>query len=162
TEAMTISKSLTLAGSTTSTTMVKPPASLTSGAEIQVASGTILKLSNIKVSGAGSLTGVADNGGTLTATGITVANFATGISITNKGTATVTQSALTNDGVGIALGAGSTDTSTLTVASDSFASDVTGVRDVQATGSVVATNEWWGSVHGPTTPANPGGNGSKL
>ena len=66
---------------------------MTAGSEIQIASGAVVKVSGITVAGTGGLTGIDDNGGSLAATGVTITRFLTGVSVENKGTATLSQSA---------------------------------------------------------------------
>ncbi len=58
------------------------------------------------------------------------------------------------------VGSSASDTSTVTAEYNDLAGDAVGVRDVQASGSVDATLNWWGSDSGPTTDANPGGTGA--
>ncbi len=161
-EALTLAKGLTLAGSGTAATILQPPSGLTGGPQVEVAGPAVVTISNIAVAGASGLTGIDDNGGTLTATGITISGDAAGISVENKGAVTVTRVALTGDGTGITVGAGASDTSTATLADDSFAGDTTGVRDLQSGGTIAATSDWWGSLHGPSAAGNPGGNGAAV
>ena len=159
-EVLTLAKGLTLVGSGATATILQPPSGMTAGAQVQVAGPAVVAISGSAVAGAGGLTGIDDNGGTLTATGITITGDATGVSVENQGAVTVAHGALTGDGTGITVGAGPSDTSAATLTDDSFTGDTTGIRDLQAGGSIAATSDWWASLHGPSATGNPGGNGA--
>ena len=58
------------------------------------------------------------------------------------------------------MGSSTSDTSTLTANNNNLAGDGAGVWNLQTSGSVDATLNWWGSTSGPTTSANPGGTGA--
>jgi len=160
TEQVAITNSLTLTGAGAAGTTIQAPASLSSGDEVSIAGGDHVSLSGFTVSGTGAATGVGDNGGTITASGVTVTGFSTGVAVGDNGAATITDSAIISDGTGISLGSSAGDTSSATASDDDFSGDATGVASVQSGGSTSATSDWWGSLHGPTTAVNPGGNGA--
>lgn len=160
-EQLTISQSLSLIGAGLSSTTIQPP-SAASGDEIEIAAGAAVALSGITVDPASSLTGIDVNGGSLSASTIAIAGFATGISIENAGAATITDSTVTGATTGIVVGLNAGDTSTLTATNDSFSGDGTGVQNNETTGTLTATDDWWGSATGPTITANPDGQGAAV
>ena len=162
TEQVTISQSLTLNGAGAAVTTIKSPASLAIGsAEITMASGTSVAMSGFTVaSGSTDADGIMDNDATLSATKIEIVGFAAGVRVGNNGAATVTESAFVDNLNGFDVGSSTSDTSTLTAHNNNLAGNETGVANIQASGSVDATLNWWGSTSGPTTSANPGGTGS--
>jgi hypothetical protein len=162
TEQITIAQNLTLNGVAAAGTTIQAPASLTSGDEISIGGGDVVALSGFTVEGAGVSTGVGDNGGTLTASGITVTGFFTGIAVVDHGAATITDSALTNNVAAIVAGSSAGDSSNVTADDDNLSGNTVGIDDIQASAPVSATEIWWGSPHGPTSTANPGGNGAQA
>ena len=160
TEQVTIANSLTLTGVGAGGATIQAPAGFASGDEVAIASGAVVSMTGFTVSGAGVATGIGDSGGMLSASQIAVTGFATGVAVGDNGAATITDSAIISDGTGISLGSTASDTSTVTASNDDFAGDATGVASVQSGGSTSATSDWWGSLHGPTTAANPGGDGA--
>jgi nitrous oxidase accessory protein NosD len=81
-----------------------------------------------------------------------------------RGEATITHDALTRDGTGILVGSSATDTSVVSARENDLSQDAAGVTSNQ-TGKahlVNATADWWGGLHGPTTTANAGGNGTSV
>src|SRR5262249_12885283 len=65
---------------------------------------------------------------------------------------------------GILVGNGGGDISAVTAQQDNFAGDAMGVQDIQDPtiynlSPDVVTDDWWGSLTGPTGAANPGGTG---
>jgi hypothetical protein len=162
TEQVTIARNLTLNGAGAAGMTIQAPASLTSGDEISIAGGDVVALSGFTVEGAGGSTGVGDNGGTLTASSITVTGFLTGIAVVDHGAATITDSALTNNVAGIVAGNSAGDSSNVTAHDDNLSGNTVGMDDIQASAPVSATEIWWGSLHGPTSTANPGGNGAQA
>ena len=80
-------------------------------------------------------------------------------------TATITNDAITGNGTGILVGSGASDTCLVTAQDDNLSGNTTaGITNNQTNASyaVTATDDWWGSLHGPTTTANPGGNGTGV
>jgi hypothetical protein len=159
TEQVAITQSLTLAGAGTPGTTIQAPASLSSDDEVAIASGNQVALAGFTVAGASAATGVGDNGGTLTATGVTVRGFLTGVAVQDQGTATITDSALAHNQRGIVVGASASDTCSVTASDDDLSSDQLGIDSIQSGVPVSATGNWWGSLHGPESSANPGGDG---
>ena len=157
-----INQSLSLVGAGAATTFIQAPSSLNTGYEISIAGGASVSISGVTVDGASSLTGIDVNGATLSASAITVTGYNTGISVRNKGAATITTSTITGNVNGIVVGSGSSDTSTLTANDDNFSGNTVGVDSLQSSGSLNATFDWWGSSSGPTNAGNPGGTGSRV
>jgi hypothetical protein len=143
------------------TTITGPVAGVTvsggTSGVFQVPGGTAT-LTGLSLIGSGTGMGIFDFGGSLTITATSITGFATGIAVRSGG-ATITDSNVTGDATGVEVLTSSYPTN-VTATYDSFAGDTTGVEDNQSTGSVNATFDWWGSLRGPTTPANPGGNGA--
>jgi hypothetical protein len=162
TEQVTITQSLTLDGAGAAVTTIKSPASLAIGsAEIAMAIGTSVAMSGFTVaSGSTDADGIMDNDATLSANDIEVVGFAAGVRIGNNGAATVTDSTFVDNLNGFDVGSSTSDTSTLTANNNNLAGNGAGVANIQASGSVDATLNWWGSTSGPTTNANPGGTGA--
>ena len=55
----------------------------------------------------------------------------------------------------------------MTINDDSISGNATSGLTIDSgagayTGTLDATDDWWGSASGPTTPANPGGTGDKI
>ena len=115
----------------------------------------------IYVSGSG-----ATIGGTTTGAGNTIAdNTEAGIDVTSGATTTITDDAITGNAIGILVGSGASDTCVVTAQDDNLSGNTTaGITNNQtnAAYAVTATDDWWGSLHGPTTTANPGGNGTSV
>jgi len=119
----------------------------------------------IEVSG-----GAATIGGTAAGAGDSITgNTNDGIVVANagvhSGAATVTDDSITGNGNGILVGDNATDTSAVTALDDVLSGNTTaGVTNNQTNPAyaVSATSDWWGSLHGPTTTANPGGNGTSV
>ena len=105
-------------------------------------------------------------GGTTTGAGNTISdNSQAGIDVTSGATATITDDSITGDGTGILVGSGASDTCLVTAQYDNLSGNTTaGITNNQtnAAYAVTATDDWWGSLHGPTTTANPGGNGTGV
>ncbi len=92
-------------------------------------------------------------------------NSKAGIDVTSGATATITNDSITGDGTGILVGSGASDTCLVTAQDDDLSGNTTaGITNNQTNSSyaVTATDDWWGSLHGPTTTANPGGNGTSV
>jgi len=138
---------------------IQAPPTLT-GNEIEIEGGASVTISGVTVDSASTSTAIDVNGGTLSATGISITGYLMGVSVENNASATITDSTLTSDATGILVGSGTSDTCTVTATNDSFASDTTGVRNNQTGGSLNATLDWWGSASGPTNASNPGGSGA--
>ena len=125
--------------------------------------GAVLTTSGVSIGG--DEVGLSVGGGSkATVTGSSITGDSIGIWDANAGTATVTRSAITGDGTGILVGNGGGDISTLTAQQDSFAGDAMGLQDIQdptiyTLSPDVATDDWWGSLTGPTNASNPGGTG---
>ena len=163
TEQVTISQSLSLIGAGSSTTFLQPPSGVNSGAELSIASGLTVSIAGVSVEGGSGMTGMLVQGGasaTITASSVTGA--AAGILVSGASSLMVTDSTITGDTIGVMVGSGAGDTCTATVTNDNLSGDTTGVQNLQTTGSVNATFDWWGGGFGPITPPNPGGNGSGL
>ena len=162
TEQVTITQSLTLDGAGAAVTTIQTPANFfASSDEVAIASGASVGMSGLTVaSGANTGVGIADEGGTLSATDIGVIGFATGVAVQEHAGATITDSTISGNRFGIIVGSSTSDTSTLTANNNNLAGDSVGVLNLQTSGSVDATLNWWGSTTGPTTSANPGGTGS--
>jgi hypothetical protein len=116
-EQVSITRSLTLTGAGAATT-IQAPAGFSTGDEVSIASGAALAISSFTIAGAGSATGIGDEGGTLSAAEIAVTGFSTGLVVANDGAATVTDTSLTDDVVGIVVGASISDTSSVTADDD--------------------------------------------
>ncbi len=105
-------------------------------------------------------------GGTSSGAGNTISdNNQAGIDVTSGATATITDDAITGDGTGILVGSGAGDTCLVTAQDDNLSGNTAaGITNNQTNPSysVTATADWWGSLHGPTTTANPGGNGTSV
>jgi hypothetical protein len=162
TEQVAITKNLTLTGAGAAGTTIQAPSSLTSGDEISITSGDVDALSGFTVKGGGVSIGVGDNGGTLTATGISVTEFLTGVAVGDQGAATITDSAVTDNVVGIVGASSPTDTSLVTAHDDNLSDNTVGIDNLRTSSPVSATEIWWGSLHGPTAGANPGGDGAQA
>ena len=158
-----IAQSLTLAGAGAAVTTIQNPANFfASSDEIAIASGASVTMSGFTVHGVVlNGVGIADEGGTLSATQITVDGFFTSVADQDHAAATITDSTISSNNVGIIVGSSTSDTSTLTANSDNLAGAGAGVWNLQTSGSVDARFNWWGSTSGPTnTTANPGGTGA--
>ena len=162
TEQVTITQSLTLDGAGAAVTTIQTPANFfASSDEIAIASGASVGMSGFTVaSGANTGVGIADEGGTLSATDIGVTGFATGVAVQDHAAATITDSTISSNRFGIIVGSSTSDTSTLTANNNNLAGDGVACGTSKRAESVDATLNWWGSVSGPTTSANPGGTGS--
>ena len=162
TEQVTITQSLTLDGAGAVATTIQAPVNFfASSDEVAIASGTSVGMSGFTVaSGASTGVGIADEGGTLSATDIGVNGFATGVAVQEHAGATIADSTISGNRFGIVVGSSTSDTSTLTANNNNLAGDGLGVWNLQTSGSVDATLNWWGSVTGPTTSTNPGGTGA--
>ncbi len=105
-------------------------------------------------------------GGTATGAGNTISdNTEAGIDVTSGASATITDVAITGNAIGILVGSGASDTCLVTAQDDDLSGNTTaGITNNQSNPAyaVTATNDWWGSLHGPTTTANPGGNGTGV
>jgi hypothetical protein len=105
-------------------------------------------------------------GGTSQGAGNTIsANSAYGILVKFGGGATIIDDSITGNHTGIMVGDNATDTCLVTAQDDDLSGNTTaGVTNIQTATkyAVTATNDWWGSLHGPTTKANPGGNGTSV
>jgi hypothetical protein len=169
---VTITHSLTLAGTLNSdnevdTTIQTPANFFASSDEVAIASGATVTLSDLFVekNGGGGLTGpnsgtgIAVDGGSLIATDVPVFGFSTGVAVENDGGATITDSSIFDNGLGIVVDSSSSGISSVTANYDSLASNNVGVLNLQTSGSIDARFDWWGSVTGPTSSANPGGTG---
>jgi hypothetical protein len=144
--------------------------------ELVVASGVSIRDNVITVSGAGSVThvqaivvggasttGVTIQNNGLNATGVSGLSELTGIKLKNDlaGSATV---AIRNNRIagfqtgihadGLANGAG------ITIFDNSLAGNSVALHNSGA--AITAEGNWWGSHRGPTTGANPGGDGAAL
>ena len=135
-EQVTITQSLTLAGAGSSVTTIQAPANfLASDDEVTIASGASVTMSGFFVekpggdSGLNSGTGIADDGGTLTATDLLVFGFTTGIAVENQGAATITDSTIFDNDFGIVVDSSASGTSSVTAQSDSLAGDNVGVLE---------------------------------
>jgi len=166
-EQVTITHSLTLAGAGSSDTTIQAPADFfASDDEVTIASGASVAMSGFFVekpggdSGLNSGTGIADVGGTLTATDLLVFGFTTGVAVENDGAATITDSTIFDNDFGIVVDSSSSGTSSVTANNDSLAGDNVGVLNLQTSGTIDARFDYWGSASGPTTSANPGGTGA--
>ncbi len=190
-EQVTIGQSLILAGAGASSTTLDVPSGASGGGQIAILGNPAVTISGLTLAGSPLLTGIADDsGGTLTATGVVISGDDVGLSVeggstatitgssitgdytgawvANAGSATVTQSAITGCTTGILVGNGGGDVSTLTAQDDKLSGDVMGVQDVQdptdlqPVAAAAATLDWWGSLTGPTSSANPGGTGTPI
>jgi subtilisin family serine protease len=187
-EQVAIGQSLTLAGAGAASTTLNPPLGGV-GAQITILGGTAVSvtISGLTLAGSAPFTGVADldgavlvvngtaiggegvgleaaNGSKATVSGSSITSDSVGIWDANAGSVAVTQSAITGDGTGILVGNGGGDISTLTAQQGSFAGDAMGIQDIQdptiySLKPDVATDNWWGSLTGPTSASNPGGTG---
>ncbi len=105
-------------------------------------------------------------GGTTSGAGNTIAdNTEAGIEVTSGATATITGDAITGNASGILVGSGAGDTCVVTAQDDDLSGNTTaGITNNQTNPAyaVTATYDWWGSLLGPTTTANPGGNGTSV
>ncbi len=105
-------------------------------------------------------------GGTTTGAGNTISdNGQSGVDVAYGATVTITNDSITGDGTGILVGIGASDTCLVTAQDDDLSSNATAGITNNQTGSayaVTATSDWWGSPLGPTTTANPGGNGTAV
>ncbi len=105
-------------------------------------------------------------GGSTAGAGNTISdNRQGGIDVTSGSTATITNDSITGNGTGILVGSGASDTCLVTVQDDDLSGNTTaGITNNQTNSAdtVTATDDWWGSLHGPTTTANPGGNGASV
>ena len=105
-------------------------------------------------------------GGTTTGAGNSISdNSQDGIEVTSAATATITDDAITGNATGILIGSGPSDTCVVTAQDDNLSDNTTaGITNNQTNPAyvVAATDDWWGSLHGPTTTANPGGNGTGV
>lgn len=139
-------------------------ASTTIQGEISIGSGDAVSISGVTVDPTTASAGMTVNGGSLTATGIAVTGFSTGILIENNASADVTDSAITGNSTGVLVGSGAGDTSLVTVQDDDISGNATaGVTNNQtgASYAVTATYDWWGSDSGPYDPVNnPSGSGT--
>ncbi len=97
-------------------------------------------------------------GATVTANSITGGTGGTGIVVEISASAAITNNAITGSDIGVKVGSGAGDTSTATINHNELSGNTTGVVNL-TTGTIDATQNWWGDVHGPTTTANPGGDG---
>ncbi len=162
TEQVTISQSLALDGAgATATTIQAPVNFFASSDEVAIASGAFVRMSGLTVAGgANTGVGVADEGGTLTTAEIDVSGFGTSVAVQDHAAAKIADSTISSNKFGIIVGSSASDTSTLAAHNNNLSGAGVGVWNVQTSGSVDATLNWWGSVTGPTTSANPGGTGS--
>ncbi len=162
TELVTISQSLTLAGAGAAVTTIQASVNFfASSDEVAIASGASVGMSGLTVAGgANTGVGIADEGGTLTAAEIEVSGFYTSVAVQEHAAAKITDSTISSNKVGIIVGSSTGDTSTLTAHNNNLSGAGAGVWNLQASGSVDATLNRWGSTTGPTTSANPGGTGS--
>ena len=105
-------------------------------------------------------------GGTTTGAGNTISdNSGDGIHVLAGATATITNDLITGDGTGILVGNGAFDACLVTAKDDNLSGNtIAGITNNQMNPAyaVTASDDWWGSLHGPTTTANPGGNGSSV
>ncbi len=191
-EQVLIGQSLSIAGAGASSTILSAPSGATGGSQITISGGSTVSvtISGLSLSGSSLLSGIAENSGaSLTTTGVAISGDDVGISVqsasmatitgssitgdgtgiwvANAGTATVTQSAINGCTTGILVGNGGGDVAVLTAQQDDLSGNVMALSDVQNTTvstapAAVATSDWWGSLHGPSTSANPGGAGSAL
>ena len=191
-EQVTIGQSLTISGAGASSTILSAPADATGGSQISLDGGSSVSvsISGLSMSGSSLLTGIAASSArNLTATGVAISGDDIGISVqttstatitgssitgddtgiwvTNAGTATVTQSAINGCATGILVGNGGGDIAVLTAQQDDLSGNVVALNDLQDAAvstapAAVATSDWWGSLHGPSTAANPGGGGGML
>ena len=191
-EQVTIGQSLTISGAGASSTILSAPPGATGGSQIELSAGSAVSvtISGLSMSGSSLLTGIVANAGaSLTATGVvisggdigisvqytstatitgsTITADDTGIWVANAGTATVTQSAINGCTTGILVGNGGGDIAVLTAQQDDLSGNVVALKDMQNAAvstapAAVATSDWWGTLHGPSTTANPGGNGGTL
>ena len=124
-------------------------------------SAAIANGTGIYVAGSG-----ATIGGTATGAGNTISDDTqAGIDVTSGATATITNDAITGNATGILVGSGASDTCLVTAQDNDLSGNTTaGITNNQtnAAYAVTATDDWWGSLHGPTTTANPGGNGTSV
>ena len=104
---------------------------------------------------------VAASGATITGNSITGGAGGTGIAVAGNASATITNNAITGSNIGVQVGSGASDTSTATINDNDLSGNTTGVENL-TTGTIDATQNWWGDVHGPTTTANPGGDGPAV
>ncbi len=92
-------------------------------------------------------------------------NSADGIWVEYGGGATITDDSITGNSTGILVGDDASDTSLVTAQHDDLSGNTTaGMTNNQTNPAyaVAAAADWWGSAHGPTTTANPGGNGTNV
>ena len=115
TEQVTITHSLTLTGAGAAGTTIQAPAGLASGDEVAIASGAVVSISGVTVSGAGGSTGIGEDGGMLSATEIAVTGFSTGVAVETDGAATVAESTIARNHNAAAAGGGIVNAGTLTL-----------------------------------------------
>ncbi len=164
TEQVDITQSLTLDGAVAGATTIQAPGSLASGDLVTIARGASVTMSGFNVAdGTFRVTGIADNGGAVSATAINISGCSEGFVVEDNGEAVIEYSTISDSGAaGIVVGSGTSDTSKLMANYDDLAGNETGVGNLQASGTINATFNWWGTPRGPTTSANPVGDGSGI
>ncbi len=137
------------------------------GIEVNAAASATILGSSITGNGVGIVdSGVAAIGMSTKNAGNTIAgNSHEGILVQTGGSATITDDSITRDSTGILVGSSATDTCRVTARDDDLSGNTTAGLTNNETGkayAVVAQADWWGSLHGPTATANPGGNGTRA
>ena len=164
TEQVNITQSLTLDGAGAGATTIQAPGSLASGDLVTIARGASVSMSGFNVAdGTSRVTGIADNGGAVSATAINISGCYEGFVVQDNGEAVIAYSTISdNSAAGIVVGSGTSDTSKLMASYNDLAGNETGVGNLQASGTINATFNWWGTPRGPTTSSNPVGDGSAI
>ncbi len=105
-------------------------------------------------------------GGTAASAGNTISdNTGVGVAVGDAAEATITNDSITADGTGILVGTEANADCLVTAQYDNLSGNTTaGITNNQTPSVyvVTATDDWWGSLNGPTTTANPGGNGTGV
>ncbi len=110
----------------------------------------------------GEAGGIFVSDGSVTISDDQISNEGTAIEVGNGASATITNDAITDNGAGVVVGFNPSDTTTATINDDDFTGDSTGVVNSESVGTIDATGNWWGTIHGPSTPLNPGGDGPAV
>ncbi len=171
TEQVNITQSLTLDGAGAGATTIQAPGSLAGGDLIAIVRGASVAMSGFNVSdGTFRVTGVSDNGGAVSATAINITGCYDGFAVEDNGAAVIAYSTISdNSAAGIVVGSGMSDTSKLMANFNDLAGNETGLANIQTSGTINATFNWWGTAKGPTTVSigpttspNPVGDGSGI
>ncbi len=163
TEVVNIAHSLTLVGAGAGATTIQAPASLTSGDLIAIESGASVAMFGFTVhDGLFNGTGIADEGGTLSATELNITGCFDGVAVEDNGRRhdhvqhDLRQHGRRHRG-GLQLERHQHADGQLQQPGRQL--QLTGLANIQTSGPINATFNWWGSASGPTNPANPGGTG---